>query len=362
MTELENVSKSIFGALCCEDIFGESSSGNLEEHLKRVFRQLSKVVHPDLYTNPDDKEMANETFQQLGELYASAQKKAKNGTYGQRINSKEAESGFVIKTGKREYKVKITLAQGDLSVVYGGNCLDENGLEMEIAVKVVGDPADNDLMKNESKVLKLFQSSPCAQSKHLPVLLDQFKTSENQLGIILRYIDGYDLYSVCEKYKQGISQIHAAWILERLLSVAGYAHSKGVVHCNIEPSHIMVSPSDHNVFLIDWSYAAINPSNTGDGFKIINEDFSPPEIADRKHPIPASDMYSIGKCMIYALGGDIKNNSIPQSVDKRLQRFIRFFVRESSRQRAQDAWEMYEQLKKLRSEIFGQKRFIEFRM
>lgn len=362
MTELQNAYRIIMEAVCCEDIFGGLDQTNLGDHFKKVFRQLSKVVHPDIYTNPDEKEMAKEAFQQLGELYSSAQKKVKNGTYGQRINSKEAESGFVIKTGKREYNVKTALAQGDLSVVYGGKCIDENGIEMEIAVKVVENPADNDLMKNEIKVLKLFQSAPAVQSKHLPVLLDQFKTSENQLGIILRYIDGYDLCSVREKYKRGIPQEHAAWMLERLLSAVGFVHSKGVVHCNIEPAHIMISPKDHNVFLIDWSYAVVNPSNTGDGFKILNEDFSPPEIKGRKPPIPASDMYSIGKCMIYILGGDVKNNLMPQTVDERLQRFIQFFVRESSRQRAQDGWEMNEQLKKLRSEIFGQKKFLEFKM
>ncbi len=361
MTELQNVYKIISEAVYCEDVFGAASNGNLEEHLKRVFRQLSKVVHPDLYTNPDEKEMASDAFRQLNDLYERTKKKAENGTYGQRVES-EQESGFIIKTRNREYKVKTALAQGDLSVVYGGNCLDENGQESKIAVKLIENPADNDFMRNEIKVLKLFQSSPSAQSKHLPVLLDQFKTSGDQLGIVLRQIDGYDFYSILEKYSQGIPQIHAVWILERLLSVVGYVHSKGVVHCNIEPSHIMVSPNDHNVFLIDWSYAAVNPSNTGDGFKIKNEDFSPPEIKDRKPPIPASDMYSIGKCMIYILGGDIKNNSMPESVDRRLQHFIQFFVRDSSRQRAQDAWEMYDQLKQLRSEIFGQKRFLEFNM
>lgn len=363
MTELQNAYKLITEATCCEDVFGKPGQCNLEDYLKKTFRNLSKIVHPDPYTDPNEKEMAGEAFRQLNDLYASAKKKYGNGTYGQRIAPEsEADSGFIIKTRQREYAVKSTLAQGDLSVVYGGICSNENGQESKIAVKIIEDSADNDFMKNEIKALKLFQSSPAAQSKHLPVLLDQFKTSGDRLGIILRQINGYDFYSIREKYKQGISQVHAVWMLERLLSVAGFTHSKGVVHCNIEPSHIMATPKDHNIFLIDWSYAAINPSATGDKFKILNEDFSPPEIMERKPPIPASDLYSIGKCMIYILGGDVKTNSMHGSVDVRLQRFVQFLVRNSSRQRAQDAWEMYEQLKNLRSEIFGSKQFLEFEM
>jgi serine/threonine protein kinase len=362
--ELKLAYEQIMQAVRSEDIFGvpENNIDTLEA-VKKAYRRLSKAVHPDRHNNdPDAKEIAEEAFKRLNEFLERAEKRIAKGAYG--TNAKEEEtnrgsSGFTIKTPKREYRITSTIAQGDIAVVYGGDCLGGDDFSGKIAVKLVEDPKDNDLFQNEVRVLRLFQTEPSKQNKHLPFLLDQFKTSDNRLGTILRYIDAYDFYSIREKYPHGVPAEHAVWILARLLSALGYSHSKGVIHGNIEPAHLMASPKDHNLFVIDWCYATINSLQTGDGFKAWNENYSPPEAKERQMPTPAADLYSVGKCIIYLLGGDIKNNSMPYLVDQRFQRFIQFFVRESSLQRAQDAWEMYDKLMELRTEIWGEPKFIE---
>lgn len=364
--ELKYAYEQIMQAVRAEDVFGMPEEGqDVSGTVKRIYRKLSMVVHPDRHNNdPDSKEMAEEAFKRLNEFFEKAESKIAKGTYGVRTeeDSVAKKNGFTIKTRKREYRIVSTIAQGDLTVVYGGDCVGGDDFSGKIAVKVAADPGDNDLIQNEVRILRLFQTEPSNQSKHLPVFLDQFKTSDNQLGTVLRYIDGYDLHSIREKYAGGIQAEHAVWMLARLLSVLGYSHSKGVIHGNIEPAHLMVRPKDHNLFLIDWSYAAIDSLKTGDGFKVLNEAYSPPEVKVRAMPTPAADLYSVGKCMIYLLGGDVETNSMPYRVDQRFQRFIQFFVRESALQRAQDAWEMYEKLAELRAEIWGRPRFLEFIM
>jgi serine/threonine protein kinase len=96
------------------------------------------------------------------------------------------------------------------------------------------------------------------------------------------------------------------------------------------------------------------------GFKVANPPWSPPELAARLPPIPSSDLYSLGRVMIWLLGGDPATHVMPPSVDERLGRFLLFFVRESARQRAQDAWEMYGKLGLLRKELYGPHQFTEF--
>ncbi len=217
-------------------------------------------------------------------------------------------------------------------------------------------------MQNEIRMIKLLHHEASIYSKHLPVLLDQFKTSQGQLGMVMKRLDAYDLYTIREKYKKGIPAHHIIWVFRRVLSVLGFAHSKGIIHGNVEPAHIMIRPRDHNVYLLDWSYSVYKPGTTGQGFKAINEEYSPPEVAQRKPPIPASDLYSLAKCMVFLLGGDIKNNSMPDKVDEKIQRFIQFFLRESPIQRPQDAWKMYRELDDLREDVFGPHRFREFSM
>ena len=366
-SELQYAYGQIMQAVRAEDIFGMPEEGqDALEAVKRIYRRLSKVVHPDRHNNdPDAKEMAEEAFKRLNEFFEKAESKIAKGVYGTRAEEDESAkrgNGFVIKTRKREYRITSTIAQGDIAIVYGGDCIGGDDFSGKVAVKVAENPEDNDLIQNEVRILRLFQTEPSKQSKHLPVMLDQFKTSDNQLGTILRYLEAYDWYSVREKYPDGVPQEHAAWMLARSLSVLGYSHSKGVVHGDIEPAHLMTSPKDHNVFVIDWSYAAVNSLQTGDGFKVLNETYGPPEVKTRAMPTPASDLYSLGKCLIYLLGGDVKKNTMPYGVDQRFQRFIQFFVRESALQRAQDAWEMHGKLMELRTEIWGHQGFIEFLM
>ena len=358
--------EQIMQAVRAEDVFGIPEEGkNAPGLVKKVYRRLSQMVHPDRYNNnPDAREMAEEAFKRLNDFKERAEKRIKNGTYGTSAEEEEPSGGggFVIKTRKRNYRIASTIAQGDIATIYGGDCIGADDFAGKVAVKVVEDPEDNDLILNEVRILRLFQSEPSNQNKHLPVMLDQFKTSDNQLGTILRYIDGYDLPSIREKYQDGVPAVHVAWMLTRLLSVLGYCHSKGFIHANIEPSHLMIRPQDHNLFLIDWCYAMINPFRTGERFKVLNESYSPPEVKEHGLPTPASDLYSVGKCMIYLLGGDIERNTMPDSVDERMQRFIQFFVMESPLQRAQDAWEMYDKFMDLRTEIWGQHQFMVFKI
>jgi hypothetical protein len=366
--ELEITYQMLSMAEYPEDIFGvlrsDDKDGKMEE-LSGIYRQLAKILHPDRYQNDITSQgIASSGFPLLVRFYERAKKKVEKETYGV-AGGEEGDDepvDLVISTRNRDYHLRSTIAEGDLSLIYSGDFTDQDGITNKIVAKVIKDPSDNDLAQNEIRVLRMLHSNENRYLKHLPKLIDQFKTTEGQMGIILNYLDGYDLYSVRQRYKEGIPEKHMVWMLNRLLSITGYAHSRGVVHCNIEPAHIMIRPDDHNLFLIDWSYAAINPFQTGDGFKIINEDYSAPEVAQRKKPVPASDLYSIGKCMIFLLGGDIKTNTVPVNIDEKIKRLIRYLVLESPLQRAQDAWETHQFLNKLVVELWGPKTFLEFKM
>ena len=361
-SELQMAYEKIMRAVFPEDIFSPSEYNQLLQ-IKKEYRLLSKAVHPDSENGRESKKLAEEAFLRLNDFYKKALDKINVGTYGNIVKENQEDTNyFLIKTKKREYNITSTLAQGDLSNIYEGNCIESDDEIGKIVVKIVNDPMNNDLVQNEIRVLKLFQEHPSNQSKHLPMILDQFKTVDGQVGIIMRYFDGYDLHSVREKYTEGIPQKHVVWIMNRLLSALGRVHQMGIIHTNIDPSHIMIRPRDHNLMLLDWSYSTIDPIMIGRRFRVLNEDYSPPEVIEQKPPIPASDLYSVGKCMIYLLDGDLKTNRMSSDIDDRLQRFFQFFVRDSPLQRAQDAWEMHAQLVELIKEMWGSIQFLEFRM
>ncbi|NTW21935.1 serine/threonine protein kinase [Candidatus Falkowbacteria bacterium] len=270
-----------------------------------------------------------------------------------------------FETLRRAYQVVCRVAEGDYSQLFGAYMADEAGEEERVVIKIVDDPADNDLLQNELRVLEYLQVHPGSQQKHLPVLVDRFVTGgqggEDEChGSVLKYFDGLDILEVRNrpKFAKGMDPYHVGWVLQRTLSAAGFAHSCGVVHCNIEPAHIMIRPRNHGLCLVDWSYAAINPLQTGDRYRVFNEiGYSAPEIRDGAKPHPSADLYSIGKSMVALLGGNIATGEMPGAVDERFQKLIKLMILEDPLARAQDAWVMHQLLKPLRQEIWGEHEF-----
>lgn len=269
-----------------------------------------------------------------------------------------SEVDFTVTTPSGSYRVQRIMAQGDLAMLYRGVGIQGPHEGQPVTVKVAMQREDNDFLMEEARIVRTLQGCDGPQRKHLPILLDQFMAPSGQAGSIFAYLDGYDLDTVRERYPSGLNAEHVAWVLARALSALGFAHQQGIIHANIEPAHLLLRPADHNVFLIDWTYSVVAPEKTGQGFRAHNPDFSPPEVMARKLPLPSSDLYSLGKTMVYLLGGDVRLGTIPPQVDERFARFVQFLTRDSPRQRAQDAWETAAQLQSLRTEVFGPSRFL----
>jgi len=111
------------------------------------------------------------------------------------------------------------------------------------------------------------------------------------------------------------------------------------------------------LWIVDWCWAIVNPSQSGQGFKALNESYSPPEAGERGRPTPASDLYALGKCAIHLVGGDPATKTLPE-MEPKLARFIKFLCVESQGGRPQDSWELYLQLERTRQQIWGDHEFL----
>lgn len=360
---------NIMQAVSAEDVFGIFPTRNEEEQAKLLeqrYEELSTIFDPQQYSNPDEADLAEDAKQKLAIFFEKAKNRIALGAYGLSRNRLPNLHGRpAIKTAKREYYLGEIVAEGDLATIYRGDCLVGDDFAGQVAIKVIDDPATNHLMENEIRILNLLHSQNAPQRKHLPTLLDRFRTDQGQNGIILRYLDEcYTLAEVRERYPNGLDRKHVVWILNRLLSVIGYLHSQNITHNHINPDHLMIRPRDHNLFLLDHSYATLIPKSvTGEGFKAIDEDFSPPEIsAAEGFPSPSTDIYSAGLCMIYLLGGNVKKAEVPAGIEDELARFLETMTMKSQLQRKQDAWQLHHQLGVLVVKLWGPKRFLNLAM
>ena len=357
-------------AVRAEDLFGElnlsGQSLSMEHALAQAYDRLKSVVDPELYKrSPDDKDLAADALSRLNQFFERAKARLGNGVYGstqQRPSLKKVGS-VSIKTATREYYLGEQIAEGTIATIYDGECAIRDEFAGRVAIKIMNSSADNELAWREAKALEMLHKGNGPQRKHLPVLLDRFQTSDQRVGLVFRYIEeSQDMYTILDQpeHADGVDRKHMVWMLNRILSAVGYAHNLGIVHGNIEPAHLLVRGRDHNVFVIDWAWSAISPAKTGDQFKVFTEHFSAPEVKKQGPPHPASDIYSIGKCMIYLLGGNVETNEMPDSVEPKIQRYLEYLVTESMAQRPHDAWDQWRFLDTLVRELWGKKRFIPF--
>ncbi len=236
-------------------------------------------------------------------------------------------------------RIVSTTVEGDFSEVHFGSRSDGKDLE-KICLKIAKDESCNDLLANEAEILEKLEH------KSLPVLLDGFEFKDGRCVNVLKEIeDSYDLYTMREHFPDGLDQFHASWVFQRLLSVLGYLHTNNVIHGSIEPGNIMVTPKNHNGLLIDFTLA-IQDAHEKCAKYMGTNDYSAPEISKRKKPAPTSDLYSLGRSMVYLLGGEGKD--IPRHVDSDFRGFLEKFLTEEPRYRIKDAWKAWHQLNDLR--------------
>lgn len=367
--DLERWYDVITTAVRAEDIFGnlQGLPEVMLEKLVELNAQLELVVNPAAYSNGADKECADEAKAKLQKFFELAKARIESGFYGatNQIPRLIQRGQLAFETGNRKYYLNASepIAQGTVAMVYEGECVLSDQFAGRVAVKVAIDSADNELIWKEMKILKMLHSGTHPQRKHLPILLDHFKTNDGRAGLVFRYLDGwFDLSAVRAKYPNGVSSKHMVWMMNRLLSALGYVHSQGVVHGNLEPAHIFLYPPDHNACIIDWVWSAVKPKLTGEQFSIETEPYSAPEVSLKGSPTPSADLYSLAKCMIYVLGGDPENNEVPETLEEPLARFLTSFLLESPLQRSSDAWHMHRALIQIVEQLWGRRKFIPFKM
>lgn len=345
--DLSFLAKKINRAKRPEDIFGNlnGSPEEQKEQIKNTYHQLSRSVHPDKFVSSDleSRCLAGKTMGVLNNLYNEAQKRIDSAIYGSKNSLNNGSQEFNV--GDCNYKIFAESIKGDFSQVYFGERVDKQGQTEQVCVKVAKTLDENDLLKNEARVLKAISH------KSLPFLVEHFMFEDQRVANTFRKIENsYDLYTLREYFPNGLPQEHGVWVMDRLLSVLGHLHTNSIIHGSIEPGNILVRPRDHNSFLIDFVLSISNATQDAVGYGGLN-DFSAPEIDKDSKPHPATDMYSLGKSMVYLFGG--QDTDLPKGIDSRIKTYLSGFLQEDPKQRKDDAWKAWHELKDLRTEIFG---------
>jgi serine/threonine protein kinase len=201
----------------------------------------------------------------------------------------------------KRYQLLEPLGKGGMAVVYRARDLM---LERLVAVKVLredfsGDPAFQERFRQEAKA--------AANLSHPNIVtMHDFGLDNGQLFLVMEFVPGTDLKTLINQ-RGRFSPEEGLPLMIQACAGIGYAHRAGLVHCDVKPQNMLVTP-DMRLKVADFGIAralfTIHPDEKSD---IVwgSPQYFAPEQASGTAPAPASDVYSLGIIMYEMLTGSL---------------------------------------------------------
>lgn len=180
-------------------------------------------------------------------------------------------------------------------------------------------------MKKEIEILSSLEHSHIVRIFHYVEDKQRF-----QLILILEYIPGGGCDSLLKRMGC-LNELLAARLVRQLLTAVSHCHSRGIVHRDIKPEHMMVVQpewgSSQDVKIIDFGLAANADDICGRRLdRTGTPAYMAPEVVNREAALASkADMWSIGVCALELLTGQsvFLGESLGETYEK-IQRYTSF--------------------------------------
>jgi len=203
-----------------------------------------------------------------------------------------------------------------------------------LVIKVNKDLAD--ITKERAKSVIIAKKSDISSNENMALMnlthdniarMWDFGKIDNKNYVVEEYVDGMNLENVISS--TGPLNIEEfARIFNSVLSAVRHIASKGYVHRDIKPDNILISQDFKTVKLTDLQTAVkVNEEGIHLGESYGSLRTMAPELINENKASFASDMYSLGVCMYYALTGEMPKYA-PDSndtIDIARQKLRRFY-------------------------------------
>jgi hypothetical protein len=200
------------------------------------------------------------------------------------------------------YELLESVGRGGFGVVWRA-C--DTLLQRHVAVKEIHIPAflnDDERAGLREKVLKEARAAARLDHTNAVTVFDVIDDDGNPV-IVMELVEAPNLSDLVRQ-RGPLAPAEAARIGLEVLDVLNAAHERGIVHRDVKPGNVMVSDSGR-VRLGDFGVAAIldDPTVTTSGAITGSPAYMAPEQATNKGAVAASDLWSLGATLYFAVEG-----------------------------------------------------------
>jgi len=195
------------------------------------------------------------------------------------------------------YKLVAPLGEGGMAAVYRGRDLR---LNRDIAIKVLHD----ELTRDPEFLVRFQREAEFVASLSHPNIVPVYDVGEEQGThfIVMEYVRGRTLKEAIE-LEGRIPPDRAVGIVRRVLEALGYAHKQGLVHRDVKPQNILLTP-DGTPRLADFGIAhLVGGSTTRTAAILGSAHYLSPEQSRGEEATCRSDIYACGVVLYEMLSG-----------------------------------------------------------
>lgn len=202
----------------------------------------------------------------------------------------------------KRYDLVREIGRGGMGAVW---LATDTVLGREVAIKRIGvmpGTEDADLVRAEREA----RLAARLNHPHVIAIYDLVESEDRPGGehwLVMEYVEGVPLSGLVRR-EGALSPDHAATILSQAADALVAAHAQGIVHRDVKPSNILVTP-DGQAKLGDFGIARAeaDATLTQTGLVTGSPAYLAPEVASGGMATPASDVWALGATLYHALEG-----------------------------------------------------------
>lgn len=204
------------------------------------------------------------------------------------------------------YRLKRLLGKGGMGAVYLAE-RDDSAYEQEVALKLVKPGLQSEEIvgrfRTERQILARLRHPNIAR------LLDGGVTQDGLPYLVMDHVDGVPITDYCRSHNlQTQDRLH---LFEKVCRAVQFAHRNLVVHRDLKPLNILVTP-EGEVKLLDFGIAKLlDPDdgidsipNTRPEVRLMTPDYASPEQVRGETITTATDVYALGVLLYELVAGD----------------------------------------------------------